>query len=160
VYLISKPLLLPPGNEITLQERPAYRGQGLSGERFSDRIRPKRKKGSFANEDLYLDNIVFDSSHREGGLKLDNFNRAVVSNVSFKHFKTIGLRLGSESHEAIVDTVFFNEYTWDEWTAEKGKNPVRYGTAMSVDAPDSLFLQSRCGHCQKRDRDQRPVQPA
>lgn len=137
-YLISEPLLLPAGHGVTLQNAAIKASKTFTEGRFLIESGKKGKSGSFSNEDIYFDNIIFDVSHRGGGLLLQSYNRAVITRSAFRHFKTIGLHLAGWSHEATVDSVYFNEYTWDEWTATK-TNPTRYGTALKAEAPDNHF---------------------
>jgi len=139
-YLISKPLILPPGKRVTLQNGTLLAADNFPENGFLIESGQAGKDGSFANEDLCFDNMLFDSRHRGGGLKLKSYNRAVITRTWFRHFRTTGLHLAGWSHEALVDKVYFNEYTWDEWTATQ-TNPERFGTALIVDSPDNHFSE-------------------
>ncbi|NLP43539.1 MAG: hypothetical protein GX351_02820 [Peptococcaceae bacterium] len=139
-YLISKPLLLPPGKRVTLQNGTLIATDNFPEDGFLIESGQAGKAGSFANEDICFDNMLFDSRHRGGGLKLESYNRAIITRTWFRHFQTTGLHLAGWSHEALVDKVYFNEYTWDEWTATQTP-PERFGTALKVDSPDNHFSQ-------------------
>lgn len=142
VYATSAQIEVPGGQGVTIENGALVPAPGFTSDLFLMRVGdpadPAMRDG-FRNVNTTVRRFYFDNKHVGGGLLLENFMRATVTDCLFAHYETVGLKTTrTGSHELKLYGCQFGEYWWGETEGVGYNRPDLFvGTGIEINSPDN-----------------------
>lgn len=137
-YTISTPIIYPAGSLVTLRNMKLVAAACFDKSKYM--VEVTSQKDGLCNHDLSFEDLIMDASHRGGCLLVDNYIRVIVSNCTFLHFSTCGIRLDKtkDSHECLISKVWAFEFLYGE---PGFSTPTPSSTGLQINSPDNEINQ-------------------